>query len=114
MLYRELVPRTDEDRLTHAARLYLQAIGDDEGELILTKLESSTNPDRLRARLTFGSETRELGYFRAADGMWVCEPGSELPPIMPESIEKLYLGKEGDKALDELFSGEDGEQVIIC
>jgi hypothetical protein len=114
MLYRELVPRTDEDRLTHAARLYLQAIGDEDGELVLTRLESSTNPDRLRVRLTFGNESREISYFRAADGMWVCEPGSELPPIMPESIEKLYFGKEGDEALDELFSSEDGEQVIIC
>lgn len=119
LLYRELVPRTDEDRLTHAAKLYLQAVSDEDGELVLTRLEASTNsdmanPDRLRVRLTFGNESREISYFRAADGIWVCEPGSELPPIMPESIENLYFSKEGDKALDELFSSEDGEQVIIC
>lgn len=114
ILYRELVPRTDEDRLTHAARLHLQAIDDEDGELVLTRLEASTNPDRLRVRLTFGNESREISYFRAVDDMWVCDPGSALPPIMPESIEKLYFGKEGDKALDELFSGADGEQVIIC
>lgn len=114
LLYRELVPRTDEDRLTHAAKQYLQAISDDDGELVLTRLESDTNPDRLRVRLTFGNESRDISYFRAVGDMWACEPGSELPPIMPESIEKLYLGKEGDEALDKLFSGEDGEQVIIC
>ncbi len=114
LLYRELVPRTAEDRLTHAAKQYLQAIGDEDGELVLTRLEASTNPDRLRVRLTFGSESREISYFREVDGMWSCEPGSELPPIMPESIEKLYFGKEGDEALDDLFSGEDGEQVLIC
>lgn len=114
LLYRELVPRTAEDRLTHAAKLCLQAISDEYGELILTRLEASTNPDRLRVRLTFGSESREISYFRATDGMWACEPGSELPPIMPESIEKLYLGKEGDEVLDDLFSSEDGDQVLIC
>lgn len=119
ILYRELVPRTDEDRLTRAARLCLQAIDDEDGELVMTRLEASKNQDmakldRLRVRLTFGNESRDISYFRSVDGMWVCEPGSELPPIMPESIEKLYFGKEGDKALDELFSSEDGEQVIIC
>ena len=114
ILYRELVPRTDEDRLTHAARLHLQAIDDEDGELVLTRLEASTDPDRLRVRLTFGSESRDISYYRSIDGMWVCEPGSALPPIMPERIEKLYLGEEGDKALEELFSGEDGEQVLIC
>lgn len=114
LLYRELVPRTDEDRLTQEAKSYLQTISDDDGELVLTRLEASTNLDRLRVRLTFGSESRDISYYRSVDGMWVCEPGSELPPIMPESIEKLYLGKEGDEALSKLFSGEDGEQVIIC
>lgn len=114
LLYRELVPRTDEDRLTHAAKQYLQAISDDDGELVLTRLESATNPDRLRVRLTFCSESRDISYFRAVDDMWACAPGSPLPPIMPESIEKLYFGREGDEALDKLFSGEDGEQVIIC
>lgn len=114
LLYRELVPRTDEDRLTQAAKSYLQTISDDDGELVLTRLEASTNLDRLRVRLTFGNESRDISYYRSVDGMWVCEPGSELPPIMPESIEKLYLGKEGDEALEKLFSGEDGEQVIIC
>ena len=114
LLYRELVPRTDEDRLTHVAKQYLQTVSDDDGELVLTRLEASTNPDRLRVRLTFGNESRDISYFRSVDGMWVCEPGSELPPIMPERIEKLYLGREGDEALDKLFSGEDGDQVIIC
>lgn len=114
LLYRELVPRTAEDRLTHAAKRYLQAISDDDGELVMTRLEAYTNPDRLRVRLTFGSESRDISYFRATDGMWACEPGSELPPIMPERIEKLYFGREGDAVLDELFSAEDGAQVIIC
>lgn len=114
ILYRELVPRTDEDRLTHAARLHLQAIDDEDGELVLTRLEASTNPDRLRVRLTFGSESRDISYFRAVGDVWACEPGSALPPLMPERLETLYFGREGDEALDELFSGEDGEQVIIC
>ena len=119
MLYRELVPRTDEDRLTHAAKQYLQAISDDDGELVLTRLEASTNHDmanldRLRVRLTFGSESRDISYFRAVGDTWACEYGSALPPLMPERIEKLYFGREGDEALDELFSGEDGTQVIIC
>lgn len=119
LLYRELVPRTDEDRLTQTAKQYLQAISDEDGELVLTRLEASTNLDmanldRLRVRLTFGSESRDISYFRAVGDMWACEPGSPLPPIMPESIEKLYFGREGDEALDKLFSGEDGEQVIIC
>lgn len=114
ILYRELVPRTNEDRLTHAARLHLQAIDDEDGELVLTRLEASTNPDRLRIRLTFGSESRDISYFRAVGDMWACEPGSALPPLMPERIEKLYFGREGDEALDELFSCGDGTQIIIC
>lgn len=119
LLYRELVPRTDEDRLTHVAKQYLQTVSDDDGELVLTRLEASTNLDmanldRLRVRLTFGSESRDISYFRALGGLWTCETGSELPPIMPERIEKLYFGREGDEALDELFSSEDGAQVIIC
>lgn len=119
LLYRELVPRTDEDRLTNAAKEYLQVLDDDDGELVLTRLEAAAkldmaNVDRLRVRLTFGSESRDISYFRAVDGMWACEPGSVLPPIMPERIEKLYFGREGDEALDKLFSGEDGDQVIIC
>lgn len=119
LLYRELVPRTDEDRLTHAAKLHLQTISDDDGELVLTRLEASTNLDmanldRLRVRLTFGSESRDIGYFRVLGGLWTCEPGSALPPIMSERIEKLYFGREGDEALDNLFSSEDGAQVIIC